>query len=165
MNNDLINEILEQTKIFFHNLKTCIQTCDMELELCGMKVWKHIYHTLHSVDCWFINPARYQEPPFHEPGLNSLDIKSEKILTKADLLLYFETVQAKITSYLAALTDEALCEKPEGCKYTRMALILGSYRHTCCHIGNINATTIIETGKWPRVVGMDGDFTKELYEE
>ena len=33
-------------------------------EYCGMPLWKHIYHTLHSLDLWYINPRdkKYQEP-------------------------------------------------------------------------------------------------------
>lgn len=33
---------------------------------------------------------------------------------------------------------------------------MGQMRHFYCHLSNINATTIIETNKWPRVVGMNG---------
>ena len=46
---------------------------------------------------------------------------------------------------------------------------MGQMRHFYAHLGNINATPIIETGKWPRVVGMSGlekGLNKnDLYEE
>ena len=58
----------------------------------------------------------------------------------------------KINQYLDTLSDEMLYEKPNGCNYTRLALVLGQYRHLNCHLGNINCTTIIETGEWPRVL-------------
>ncbi len=165
MSRKLVEEITEQTAIALHNVKTTIETCDLDFVLCEMPVWKHLYHTLHSLDMWFINPERYDEPPFHEPNLNSLDIKSEKTLSRERLSTYFGSIQIKINKYLNSLTDEMLEQRPQGCKFTRMALILGQYRHLYCHIGNINCTTIIKTGKWPRVVGLDGDLTKGLYEE
>lgn len=33
---------------------------------------------------------------------------------------------------------------------------MGQMRHFYCHLSNINVTTIIETNKWPRAVGMNG---------
>ena len=164
MGRELIDAISKQTEIMLHNADTTLETCDLDYILCDMPVWKHLYHTFHSLDQWFINPDRYEEPPFHEPNLNSLDIESAKVLTREELASYFGSVKAKITRYLDALTDEMLYEKPEGCQYTRLALILGQYRHLYSHLGNINCTTIIQTGKWPRVVGMDGDFSRGLYE-
>ena len=29
------------------------------------------YHALHSADKWFINPNVYEEPPFHEAGMDN----------------------------------------------------------------------------------------------
>ena len=73
--------------------------------------------------------------------------------------------------YLNSLSDEDLYEKPEGCKYNRLSLILGQFRHFHCHMGNINATTICNTNKWPRVLGMywldkinDCEDINDLYE-
>lgn len=164
MGRALIELISQQTKILLYNADTTLITADLDYVLCDMPIWKHLYHAFHSLDQWFINPDRYEQPPFHEPNLNSLDIESTKTLTREELVSYFDSVKLKITKYLDSLTDEMLYEKPEGCQYTRLALILGQYRHLYAHIGNINCTTIIQTGKWPRVVGMDGDFTKGLYE-
>ena len=156
--------ILEQTEILLHNVNTTLQTCDLNFVLCGMPVWKHLYHALHSLDRWFINPQRYDEPPFHEQDLNSLDIWSERTLSREELIAYYLQIRQKIQQYVSELTDDMLYEKPEGCVHTRMALILGQYRHLYCHIGNINCTTILRTEKWPRVVGLDGDLTAGLYE-
>ena len=164
LNRVLVEEIKKQTTILLHNLDTTIQTCNLGFVLCEMPIWKHLYHTLHSIDRWFINPDRYEEPSFHVPNLNSLDIQSEKILTRDELSNYFESIKNKINQYLDTLSDEMLYEKPNGCNYTRLALVLGQYRHLNCHLGNINCTTIIETGEWPRVVGLDGDLKKGLYE-
>lgn len=157
MNDVLINTIIEHTNVMFYNFSITLKTCDMDTILCDMPIWKHVYHTLHSLDQWYINPEIYNEPNFHEPNLNSLD--------------YFETIKEKIMKYLNSLSDEDLYEKPDGCEYNRLSLILGQFRHFHCHMGNINATTIYNTNKWPRVAGMywldkidDCEEINDLYE-
>lgn len=165
MHETLVGIITEQTVILLHNVKTSILTCDMDYVLCDMPIWKHVYHALHSCDQWFINPDNYNtEPPFHEQGLNSLDTKNNTTLSQETLLAYYEHIRSKTLDYLAGLDDELLCKKPDGCQHSRMALILGQFRHLYAHLGNINATTIIQSGQWPRVVGLDGILSKGLYE-
>lgn len=169
MERRLVETLKNGTEIMFHNFYVTLVTCDMDYVLCEMPIWKHCYHTLHSCDRWFINPAKYEEPSFHEEGLNSLDVMSEKVLAQEDLLRYFEQVKAKIMAYLDTLCDADLYELPEGYIHNRLECIIGQMRHFYCHLGNINATTIIETGKWPRVVGMSvltqGLDKNNLYEE
>lgn len=167
MSCELINAIKKQTEVLFYNANIMLQTCNLNFVLCDMPVWKHVYHTFHSIDQWFINPQHYSEPDFHEPNLNSLDIMGEKVLSKDDLVQYLESIRVKIMKYLDALTDDMLCEVPLDCKYNRLSLILAQYRHFYAHLGNINATTIIETNKWPRVIGTSGRSGKSsegLYE-
>lgn len=168
MKNELVKVIKDSTEIMFHNFYVTLVTCDMDYMLCDMPIWKHCYHTLHSCDQWFINPLEYEEPCFHEEGLNSLDYMGNKVLSREELLSYFEDVKLKILNYLDSLTDEDLYTKPNGYKYIRLACIIGQMRHFYAHLGNINATTIIETNKWPRVVGMsgleNGLDTENLYE-
>ena len=155
MNDILINTIIEHTNLMFYNFSITLKTCDMNTILCDMPIWKHVYHTLHSLDQWYINPEVYTEPDFHEPKLNSLDdFDNQKVLSREMLIDYFETIKEKIMEYLNSLSDEDLYEKPEGCEYNRLSLILGQFRHFHCHMGNINATTIYNTNKWPRVLGM-----------
>ena len=144
MSRVLVDDIQAQSGRLALNLRNALETCDLAADLFGVPLWKHLYHTMHSLDQWFINPARYEEPPFHVDGLNSLDIQSPVELDKRQLSDYL----------LQILTDEQLPEKPEGCEHTRLALILGQARHCMCHIGIINGATIAATGKWPRVVGM-----------
>jgi hypothetical protein len=89
---------------------------------------------------WLVNPERYDEPPFHRPGLNSLDVPvedGEALLSRGELLDYFGAIRGKVFPYLESLTDEMLAEKSEACAYSRMALILGQYRHLYAHLGNI----------------------------
>ena len=156
MNNELVNAIKKQTEILFQNANIMLQTCNLDFILCDMPIWKHAYHMLHSCDQWFINPHHYIEPDFHEPNMNSLDIMSKKVLSRKDLLQYLEDIQVKIFEYLNSLTDEMLYEIPLDCTTNRLSLMLSQYRHFHAHLGNINATTIIETNKWPRVIGSSG---------
>lgn len=169
MERRLIETIKASTEIMFHDFYVTLVTCDMDYILCGMPIWKHCYHTLHSCDQWYINPMVYEEPPFHEEGLNSLDYLGTKVLSRQQLLDYFETVKAKIMAYLDGLNDADLYDSPKGYKHNRLECIIGQMRHFYAHLGNINATTIIEIGKWPRVVGMSGlekGLDKnDLYEE
>lgn len=172
MNDVLIHTIIEHTKVMFYNFSITLKTCDMDTILCDMPIWKHVYHTLHSLDQWYINPEVYTEPDFHEPNLNSLDdYDNKKVLSRELLIDYFESIQEKIMEYLSSLSDADLYEKPDGCAYNRLSLILGQFRHFHCHMGNINATTIYNTNQWPRVAGMywldkidDCKDIKDLYE-
>lgn len=169
MERQLVETIKASTEIMFHNFYVTLITCNMDYILCDMPIWKHCYHTLHSCDKWFINPMKYEEPDFHEEGLDSLDYMGNKALSKEELLVYLETVKSKIFAYLDGLNDVNLYENPEGYKHNRLECMIGQMRHFYCHLGNINATTIIEENKWPRVVGMSGleqGLDKnDLYEE
>ena len=162
MSCELVNAIKRNMNHLFESADIMIQTCDMDFILCDFPIWKHIYHQLHSCDRFFINPNQYTEPDFHVDGLNSLNEISEKVLSREDLSQYLENVREKIMRYIDSLTDEMLCEVPPGCKGNRLSLILSQYRHFYAHLGNINATTIIETNKWPRVAG--GSVREGLYE-
>lgn len=161
MSRELVDIITKQTEIMLYNVDITLHTCDLDVIVCEMPIWKHLYHSLHSLDRWFINPDKYDEPSFHEPNLNSLDIPSENVLFREELIQYFNEIKSKINLYLKGLTDDMLSEKPEGCEYTRLALVLGQYRHLMCHIGIINCSTIYETGKWPRVVGLAENYPKD----
>ncbi len=56
MSKILVNTIIDQTKILFFNFSVALKTCDMDYVLCDMPIWKHVYHMLHSIDQWYINP-------------------------------------------------------------------------------------------------------------
>lgn len=154
MSRTLVDGIQRQSGRLALNLRISLETCDLSALLFDMPIWKHLYHTMHSLDQWFINPARYVEPAFHVKNLNSLDEPSNSTLSRQQLSDYLTEIDHKLNRYLENLTDEQLAEKPEGCDYTRLELILGQTRHCMCHIGIINGSTIAATGKWPRVVGM-----------
>lgn len=57
------------------------------MSLCEMPLWKHIYHMLHSLDQWYINPRVYIQPSFHEKDLNNLDVQSNRRLNRMDIQL------------------------------------------------------------------------------
>ncbi len=97
-------------------------------------------------------------------GLNSLEEESAKKLSCIELMVYYESVKVRVIGYLSEFTDGMLPENPEGCQYSRLALILGQYRHLYAHLGNINAAKMVQTGEWTRVVGMDSDFSLRPYE-
>ena len=167
MDSPLVSAVRKNTQLLFENADIMLQSCDLDDILCDFPVWKHVYHALHSCDQWFINPFDYDEPDFHEPDLNSLNVMTEKVLTREDLAAYLEAVRSKLLRYVDSLTDDMLCEIPPGCKSNRLSLILSQFRHFYAHLGNINATTILATNQWPRVVGLSGKSgasTQGLYE-
>ena len=167
MSRELVEAIKRNTEVLFTNADIMLQTCDLDYVLCDMPIYKHVYHMFHSCDQWYINPTQYTEPKFHVPNLNSLDIPSEKKLSKEELAAYLADIRKKIMEYLDSLTDEMLYDIPEGCSNNRLCMIISQFRHFYAHLGNINATTIIETNLWPRVIGtngMCGKSTEGLYE-
>ena len=164
MGNDLTLIIKDNVERLFYNFDTAMKTCNMEYMLFDVPVWKHVYHTLHSMDQWFINPDEFEEPPFHIEGLNNIDVKSKRVLTDGQLYDYFNMIRKKTTDYMETLDDDMLLEKPAGSGHTRLGLILGQIRHTYSHMGNINATTMMEKKRWPRVAGISAVMNGKRYE-
>ncbi len=153
----LASIIKEQTDILFLNLQetfNSVNESQMNEIICEYPLWKHFYHLLHSLDQWFINPFLYDEPEFHEDGLNSLDVASSTSLSKTELINYYEGIKMKIAKYLAELTDESLAEFPESCKYERLTLILAQSRHLMYHLGFIHSCLLQNTGIWPEFIGI-----------
>ena len=95
------------------------------------------------------------------------DDPCDVVLSDAELLCYLNDVRMKTGAYLDGLTDDMLYEKPRGCKYTRMELVLMQFRHISFHTGMINGQTAERTGKFPVYVGADGfdKLKKSLYDE
>ena len=161
----LSEAILPCVDVMFRNFETMLRTFDPQTELFGMPLWKHAYHMLHSCDQWFINPDCYDEPLFHAPGLNSLDeLVLDPCLGRESLLAYLASIREKCLRYVESLRDEDWTQAPEGCAHTRMELMLGQLRHAHTHLGNINAVTMQQTGRWPRVVGLKKHVSGELWE-
>lgn len=111
-----VDVILDQTRRALwevSNVIDCVPDEYWNREYCDMPLWKHIYHMLHSLDQWFINPRDrcFREPLFHEQGLNDLDTISAQQLTRQEITLYFSQVKQKILCYLEGLNDNVLLER------------------------------------------------------
>ena len=166
--NTFVEIICDQTYRALWEVENVIDCVPDELwdkEYCEMPCWKHIYHMLHSLDLWYINPRdkNYQEPDIHEKDLNNLDVISEKCLTREEINDYFVSVDKKIRGYVSGLTDEQLLEYPSDCEYTKFTLILAQFRHLHSHMGMIMGYIIDDTGLWPRVLGLEKPFPEGEY--
>lgn len=140
------------------NVIGCIPDDCWDKPYYNMPVWKHVYHMLHSLDLYFINPRdkNFTEPAIHVENLNNLDVQTCKILTRGEISDYFSGTKTKISNYVNRLRDEDLLKYPEGCEYTRLTLILAQHRHLHTHMGMLMAFIVNDTGKWPKVLGLTG---------
>lgn len=164
MNQNNLTEIIkEQTKRALWEVKNVIDCVPDELwnrKYCDMPCWKHIYHMLHSLDQWYINPKdpNFLEPAMHELNLNNLDITSNKQLSRKEIASYFNSIEEKLLIYLSELSDDKLLKYPTDCEYCRFTLILAQFRHLHSHMGMIMGFIIDDTGLWPRVLGLENAF-------
>lgn len=148
-----------------NNIISCIPDELWNKSYCAMPMWKHVYHMLHSLDLWFINPSdpQYQEPDIHVKDLNNLDIISEKSLTRREIADYAAKTGQKIMTYLGQLTAGELLSRPENCEYSRFTLIMAQHRHLHTHMGMLMGFIIDETGLWPRVLGLEHEIPAGQY--
>ena len=147
--NELCMIIKDTVKPNFLNIRTSLQTYDRDALCCKAPCWRWAYHALHSADKWFFNPFIYEEPSFHEDGMDNPDNPTSVVLSDEELLSYLDRIEAKTMDYLDSITDDMLYEKPEKCIYTRMELVLRQFRHLSFHTGMLNAQTALATGKFP----------------
>lgn len=152
---DIIRDETNRALWEVKNVIECIPDSLWNQRYCEMPLWKHLYHMLHSLDQWYINPRVYKQPAFHTEGLNNLDFESASPLSRETIEEYFAAVRKKITEYDDSLTDELLLEKPERCEWSRFELILAQHRHLHSHMGIIMGFLIDGTGKWPKVLGLE----------
>lgn len=166
----LVKAVREQTDRALWEVKNVIDCVPDELwekKYCGMPCWKHIYHMIHSLDLWYINPRdpNYKEPDIHEKDLNNLDVVSSKTLTREEINRYFSDIEDKIKKYNSELTDKNLLEFPSGCEWNRFTLILAQFRHLHSHMGMLMGFIIDDTGLWPRVLGLEQPFPEGDYDK
>ena len=94
MKQDTLTAIIEdQTRRALWEVKNIIDCIPDELwnkNYCEMPCWKHVYHMLHSLDLWYINPRdrHFKEPDIHEKDLNNLDVVSSKSLSHTTFLSF-----------------------------------------------------------------------------
>ena len=159
--NELIQIIKNTIEPNFLNIRTSIQTYDRDAICCGAPCWIWAYHALHSADKWYFNPNVYDEPSFHEDGMDNPDNPTNVVLSDEQLLEYLDQVEAKTLAYLDTLTDDMLYEKPENCNYTRLELVLRQYRHISFHTGMLNGQTAVATGQFPMWVSQADKYVDD----
>ena len=80
--------VIKQTVIpNFMNIRAALQAYDRDALFCGAPCWRWAYHTLHSADKWFFNPFVYEEPAFHEAGMDNPYHPCSIVLTDGLLML------------------------------------------------------------------------------
>jgi len=156
-----IQALLNRCNALIENLGRVLQTADLNAEFFHVPLWKHYYHALYWFDHWFAGPEQFLGAPFHVPGLENIDIPSEQAVSTEQLQQYYDTVAEKSRRYLDELTEQLLGEPVRNTD--RLGLILGQIQHVSLHLGNINAITIQNTGRWPRMK-QRMDESSDLYE-
>lgn len=162
---DIIQNLTDKALWEVKNVIDCVPDNLWDKCYCEMPLWKHVYHMLHSLDLWFINPRdkNFTEPLIHEKDLNNLDAFTEKKITRDEINQYFRDISTKIKNYVLITKDEELLIAPENCEYTRFTLILSQFRHLHSHMGMIMGFIIEDTGNWPRVLGLERPIPSEQY--
>jgi hypothetical protein len=119
-------------------------------KLCKWPLWRQLFHMLHSMDQWFINPFNYLDP--REDGFLITALNTEVDMApmkKSELSDYYDSIKAKIQTYLSTLTDEELAASPECSPLSRLDLILAQFIHIMYHVGLIHGCILIERGEIP----------------
>lgn len=162
---EIIRQIAGQQEINFINVRDQILKADLETVFDGENNSRYIFHYLHSMDRFFINPVEYVyegEKLFGIPeNLSVIDPSREGyvddksiVISREQLLNYFEHVKGKIESYFEKLTAEELLEKPKDSDYTRLELILGQFRHLMWHVGLSSGITFCSKKEWNQFTGL-----------
>ena len=148
------------------NLLDCIPDALWDRCYGGAPLWQHVYHTLHELDQWFINPrdTDFVEPPIHTPHLQELHIYPAVRLDRGAVDGYFYTIKAKLSIYLTSLHDEDLLQRPDNCEWTRFTLILNQYRHWHMHLGMIMGFVQAGTGLCPRTLPLEEPIPRGPYD-
>ena len=121
---EIISQIKNQTEINFINLKDQIEVAELAAVYDGVSASRYIFHNLHSIDRFFINPNDYVYEGERLFGiaekLSVIDAERAGyvddpsiVIAREKLLAYFDFVKDKIEKYFKGLTSEALLQKPE----------------------------------------------------
>lgn len=144
MNDELTGIIDAQTQILFVNAEDTLNAIEedqlYDTAICDWPLGEQVYHALHSLDQWFVNPNDFEEPPIARRKVEA------GTLSKTKLQNYYHYIRARTSIYLKKLDDEMLAERPPGCQFTRLALILGQHRHFMYHIGLIHGCLRVHSG-------------------
>lgn len=159
MDRTLVKIITEQTEILFKNIEDQIAGAELESKLDNVNNSRFLFHMIHSADRYFVNPYayRYEKMVAEDIDENYSIISQSRegyigddgfVIPREVLASYLQYVKLKVMLYLNTLTDKELSEKPKGCPHTRLALILGQYRHSMFHSGMSEIFTFDKTEKW-----------------
>lgn len=169
MNQESLTAIIQdQTARALWEVKNIVDSIPDELwnkKYGEMPLWKHVYHMLHSLDLWYINPRDpgFVEPSIHEENLNSLDVVSNKQLSRDEINMYYEKINTKLKDYIMNLTDGELLKYPIDCEYNKFTLILAQFRHLHSHMGMIMGFIVEDTELWPRLIGLENPIPQGNY--
>lgn len=83
-------------------------------------------------------------------------METQRILSKKELVNYYQNVKTKVTTYIHNLTDTTLLDKIviNNNQYTRLELILAQLRHVFYHVGYIHCCVKLEKGDTPEYIGL-----------
>lgn len=164
---EMIAQLKQQQEINFTNIKDQIIAADLEQVFDGVNNSRFIFHYLHSMDRFFINPIRYVyegEKLFGIPENLSVIAENREgyekdtsiIIPREKLLAYFDYIHKKIDDFFDSLTTGQLLQKPEGCEYTHFELILAQFRHLMWHVGLSSGITFEGKKEWNEFTGLNG---------
>ena len=170
---EIIRQIKNQQEINFINIHDQLIMADLNTVFDAENNSRYIFHYLHSLDRFFINPCDYVyegEKLFGIPeNLSVIDPKRDGyvadtsiVISQKQLLDYYDYVKAKIDAYFETLTSEQLLQKPDGCEYTRLELILAQFRHLMWHVGLSSAITFNSKHEWNAFTGLSA-LNKKLF--
>ncbi len=164
--NGIIGEMMVRALWETQNVIDCIPDELWEQPCGGSPLWQHVYHMLHALDQWFINPRDqdFVEPPIHTPLLQDLAIYPATRLSRREIDEYFYSIKAKLSLYLTSLHDEDLLQRPNRCEWSRFTLILSQFRHLQTHLGMIMGFIILSTGLYPRTLDLEQEIPKGPYD-
>lgn len=148
------------------NTMDCIPQELWNTSFGGVPLWQYLYHLLHRLDQWFVNPQdpAFVEPPIHVPGLEDLHTRPKVQLTRRQMEEYFSTIKARLALYLTSLHDEDLLQKPVNCPWTRFTLILSQYRQLHLQLGLLMGLILAKTGLCPRSLCLGRRIPKPPYD-
>ncbi len=162
---EIIRQIKKQQEINFINVRDQISMADLETVFDGENNSRYIFHYLHSMDRFFINPCEYVyegEKLFGIPeNLSVIDparagyvSDSSIVIAREKLIGYLDYVKAKIDAYFERITPDDLLQKPKDCEYTRLELIIAQFRHLMWHVGLSSAITFSSKKEWNKFTGL-----------
>ena len=154
----LIEIINHQASRLFTNTEYVLDYVDDALlarKISKWPLWRQLFHMLHSMDQWFINPFDYRDHLSDGFAIAALNTEIEMgPIKKAELVKYYNLIEPKIRAYLSNLKVASLIEYPPNCKFTRFDLLLGQFRHIMFHIGMIHGCILTERDEIPNYIGL-----------